>query len=198
MLPDPSLERHEPNPRAAPDLAWDAFRYVSDAMTPLEVDDFEARLFHDQAAREAVAEAVDTLGAIQVVARSTHRHQLAPGSVRMSRRRSRIFSSLASVAMAALILAVCWLSWGIVRPASIGSVIDVALAWTHLRSDPSGGDASPFVNDSTLVETVGAIESSAADVGFTEVADAPAERPLPTWMVAAVSPNFDSERSKDN
>jgi hypothetical protein len=42
----------------AEELPWLAFLYVSEEMTPDEVVDFEERLLTDQAAREAVAEAM--------------------------------------------------------------------------------------------------------------------------------------------
>lgn len=203
MTPDSPSERNEPNLWAnrGADLAWDAFRYVSDAMTPLEIDDFEERLFHDQAAREAVADAVDSLGATQIVAREVSVNRPVLASVGINHRRSRIGAPLVSMAMAAaVLLAACWGSGSIFRPASIGDAIDVALAWTHLRSDSVGLDASPPFADSTLNEPVGATESPTIDGGFAEVADVPAERPLPSWMVAAVSPNpdADADRPEDN
>lgn len=40
------------------ELPWLAFRYVSEELTPKEAQDFEERLMSDQAAREAVAQAM--------------------------------------------------------------------------------------------------------------------------------------------
>lgn len=55
-------------PNMNEDLHWLAFRYVCGEMTPGEEESFEHRLAADQAAREAVAEAVELQGAIRVVA----------------------------------------------------------------------------------------------------------------------------------
>ena len=148
MPPDPSLGRNEFNFRATPELAWDAFRYVCDLMGPPEVDDFEARLFQDQATREAVAEAVDSLGAIGIVARevrlplptrlgfvsdqptSTSPHPGPPGLTSMA---------MAMAMAAAVLLAVLPAVLGtLLRPSSIGNAIDVALAWTNLREGHVG------------------------------------------------------------
>ncbi len=46
------------------DLAWLAFVYVSGELTHAEAEAFERRLAQDQAAREAVAEAVALIGAV--------------------------------------------------------------------------------------------------------------------------------------
>jgi len=202
MPPRPPLEPNEPKPRAieVEDLAWDAFRYVSDAMTPLEAAAFERRLLDDLAACEAVAEAVDSLGAIGLVAREVAgREELA--SFRMGRRRPRVLAPLGLLATAAtVLLAAFWGSGTILRPASIGNAIDVALAWTDLREGSTAVDATPAPGDSSSIEIIGASESSSLDGTFNDVADVPAERPLPSWMVAAVSPKSDddSRRPEDN
>jgi hypothetical protein len=43
---------------ATEELGWLAFRYISNEMSPAEVESFERRLVNDQLAREAVAQAV--------------------------------------------------------------------------------------------------------------------------------------------
>jgi hypothetical protein len=53
MYPDDSLAQ-----AYAEELPWLAFLYVSEELTPDEVVDFEERMLTDQAAREAVAEAM--------------------------------------------------------------------------------------------------------------------------------------------
>ena len=49
------------------DLDWLAFRYISNEMTPPEAESFEWLLADDQAAREAVARAVDLAQAVACV-----------------------------------------------------------------------------------------------------------------------------------
>ena len=207
MNPDASIRPNEPDLRPSltaattDDLAWDAFRYVADAMTPVELEDFEERLFHDQVAREAVADAVDRLGSIQIVAREVVTRSPAWGSFRTHRRRSRAWTALGSVAMAAAILLVaCWGPGWVVRQGSIAAAIDVALAWSHLRSDALSGDASPPLSDFGPTEIPSTAEVSMIDASVVEPADVSAERPLPSWMVAAVSPDPDADahRPEDN
>ncbi len=202
MPPSLPLEPNEPNLRAieGDDLAWDAFRYVSDAMTPPEIEAFELRLLDDLGACEAVADAVDSLGAIGIVAREVAVNSPALGSFRINRRLPRILAPLGLLAPAAALLLACWGSGTILRPTSIGNAMDVALAWTNLREGASLGDTVPAPGESAPVDPVGVSESSNLDGNFTEVAEVPAERPLPSWMVAAVSPmpDDDSQRPEDN
>lgn len=66
-------------------LAWQAFRYVSHDMAWQELAQFEARLEVDQAAREAVAEAVQLSDLVVVVAQSTTPTHATPTSAEPSR-----------------------------------------------------------------------------------------------------------------
>ena len=153
------------------DLAWLAFRYVAAAMSPGEADQFEARLLDDQNARLAVAAAVDQFGALAIVAREVAGRPDPWSTRRRVWRRGAILALAAGVVLAA--------GWGIervVRPATG----DVALAWATLRGEGGpGDDPTPPV-----------AEPAPSDPGGADpvVAEVPAERPVPSWMVAAVAP----------
>ena len=60
------------------DLAWLAFRYVAGELDADAESAFEARLDHDQAAREAVAGAVGLVGAVARASASIHVRFLSP------------------------------------------------------------------------------------------------------------------------
>ena len=165
------------------ELAWDACRYLTDAMSPTEIDRFEHRLGRDQIAREALAAAVDQLGAIQIVARDTET-SLAPISRRWLRR-SRRQIPVGGMVAAALILVVAGVAYRPSQQRSVENPTDVALAWTDLRDQTPSGDLAPVVNDPLAASAFG----DEAGSGFDDV---PAEQPLPSWMLAVVGPAPDS------
>ena len=161
------------------DRAWAALRYVLDELTPLETARFEATLVHDQAAREALAAAVDQVGAMGIVAREALAAPL--GSFRLKSNRHRR-GLLRLAAAAAIVAVVGWGSmWFVPRDSAA-----VALAWSNIRDEAAATDSVvPISPDASLVDPVGAGDPGNTDSTFTEVA---AERPLPSWMMAAVAP----------
>ena len=176
------------DPRGIPgdDLAWAAYRYVADAMDRLEVDAFEQRLIEDQVAREAVAAAVDQLGALAIVARELSHEVRARPPGRPVRTRNRWGrSAVVAVALAAGFLLIAW--WGTADQPRSGAdqAAAVAAAWTSLRGELAPPEGTlPFPPESGGGESVPA----APDAGGTEIAEVPAEQPLPSWIMAAVAP----------
>ena len=74
----------------APALEWLAFRYVTDELTELEREAFEVRLADDQAAREAVAAAVElTQAVVWVEHESTVNARPVAAPTRPQRERTR-------------------------------------------------------------------------------------------------------------
>ncbi len=181
---------HHADPGATPgdDLAWEAFRYVADAMTRLEVDAFEHRLLADQSAREAVAAAVDQFAALAIVSR-----ELAaslPAAIPFAAlgwRRGRGRAGLVALVSAACVLLAAW--WGSTArrgPDPMDLSADLARAWADLRQGSTAPEGTlPFLPDFGGVGS----DPALADVGVPEIVEVPADQPLPSWMMAAVAPD---------
>lgn len=148
------------------ELHWLAFRYVSGEMTDQEQELFEQQLAEDQAAREAVEQAVEMLEAVRLVSSE-------PASLRPSIFRRRI--AWVAAAAAGLFLIVCTSWWRSVTPPnpdSAGQHADhvlapnhapdsaqVVSAWAELqreqvREDPAFGPAEPDMPPNADMEIV--------------------------------------------
>jgi len=178
----------EPDHGATPgaDLAWEAFRYVADAMSPLEVAAFEHRLLADQSAREAVAAAVDQFAALTIVSR-----ELAaslPAAIPFAARgwRRGRAGLVALVSAACVLLAAWWGSTARRGPDPMDLSADLARAWADLRQGTTAPEGTlPFLPDFGGVGT----DPALADAGVPEIVEVPANQPLPSWMMAAVAPD---------
>ncbi len=179
---------HDADPGATPgaDLAWEAFRYVADAMSPLEVAAFEHRLLADQSAREAVAAAVDQLGAVAIVSRELAATSPAavPFLARVGRRGRA--GLVALVAAASVLLAAWWGSTARRGPDPMDLSADLARAWADLRQGSTAPEGTlPFLPDFGGVGS----DPALADAAVPEIVEVPADQPLPSWMMAAVAPD---------
>jgi hypothetical protein len=153
------------DPRRETDLDWAAFRYVSGELVDADRLAFEDRLEHDQAAREAVAAAVELAGAIRLVG----------GEPPIVARRTRhpLFWGLGAAIAAGLLL---WLvpAWLATHHGQAGN--EVALAWSDLRGQVE--QAGEVVEDEAIGDEVE--EEAAQDV--------------PDWMIEVVTePSFGPE-----
>ena len=169
------------------DLAWDAHRYLTDAMNLAEIATFEHRLGGEQVVREALAAAVDQIGAIQLVALESVK---PPVSIAFSgSRRMRWMSTVGGMVAAALVLIGVGLAYRSTPTQPLDSGTDVATAWTDLRGNKSGsGDLAAVGTDSTVPSALGD-DAEGAFVDFN------AEEPVPSWMMAVVGPAPDSSEA---
>src|SRR4051812_7029606 len=121
------------------DLRWTAFLYVTGDLSSVEEAAFELRLADDQAAREAVGEAVELAGALSTTEPGAWGR---PRSGRFPARRVLTWSALA--AAASLVVAGLWsLRQG---PAVSPDATEVAIAWSGLRRmEPIGGGEVDFI-----------------------------------------------------
>ena len=149
------------------DLHWDAFRYVSGALTAPESALFEERLDHDQGAREAVAAAV---ALVSVLARIDD-----PRTIPISppvRHVPRRLLTWAASGVAASLLAVVASHFLAPRHDAATGVTParaVALTWSNLLRD----EDPPAERLALLDDVPGASEFESDD------------RALPGWLVAA-------------
>jgi hypothetical protein len=189
----------EPSPDT--DLHWLAFRYVCGELTGDESVALEARLAHDLAAQEAVAEAVELVGAVGLAA-SSARPTILP--IRPARTRRIMIWAIPVSAAACLLLAFGLNVLGHRKPAagplaSHPSALvatptrDVALAWSGLRRE-EGIQPSD--------QTTWPVESSGiAELELLPVAEEGESSP-PSWLVAAASlretPTPDASETKEN
>ena len=201
MRPQPPPES-QPNPepvrsRPGDDTIWDAYCYLTDVMPADLVARFEDRLAVDRAARDALAEAVQLVGAARFVAgdRDLFETCLHLDGTRPKRRRRRWMLAAASATAAALVLTV-WGAGLLIR----SRAIEVALAWVDLRSGADAGEsaAAPgpdlpatdvaYPTDSNVVDGEGDV---------VEVSDLAAEQPLPSWVLATI-PDSEHAASEGN
>src|SRR5262245_54743822 len=163
------------------DLDWLAFCYAAGDLDPADVELFEARLADDQAAREALARAVELTQT--VAAAETHCGDSVTPATRTNLDWNRRLSWMAVGGLASLLLAVLWS--GFVGPTwntaqnrlTANSRYQLAMAWNNTRTEFSGiTEAGLWVplagNDA---------EDDANDMAANdEVAD------TPSWMTAAI------------
>jgi hypothetical protein len=155
------------------DLDWLAFCYAAGELTADDAEQFEARLADDQAAREALARAVELTQT--VAAAETQMGDLVTPA-RQQYDWSRRISWMAVGGVASLLAALLWsavagLTWH--KPNS-GSRSQLAMAWNQTRSDFAE------VREAALWSAAGDFEDDGADLAADDVPEAP------SWMTAAV------------
>jgi hypothetical protein len=164
------------------DLDWMAFCYAAGELDPGDAELFEARLADDQAAREALARAVELTQT--VAAAETQCGDLVAPAIRTNLDWNRRFSWMAVGGLASLLLAVLWS--GFVGPTwntahnrlTANSRYQLAMVWNNTRSEFSGiNEAGLWIPLAGNDADYDANDLSAND----EVAD------TPSWMTAAVS-----------
>jgi hypothetical protein len=169
------------------DLLWLAFRYVTSEMDADEVSAFETRLSHDQAAREAVAEAVQLVGAVSLASSSDE-----VLSLRRSARGWRPWFAAAAAA-ACVIFVVGYREFASSRalpalPASKlaggnGPDDAVALAWSALFE---GEDDAPLASGEVLAWLDESEIPGDSDPALSAITDADGNAVSP-WMMEAAS-----------
>src|SRR5437764_4396286 len=164
------------------DLDWLAFCYAAGELGSAEAEFFEARLADDQAAREALARAVEltqTVAAAEThCAEETQYGDLVTTASRTNLDWNRRLSWMAVGGLAALLLAMLWS--GFVGPTwhtaqrrlTAQSRYQLAMAWNQARDEFAGVREAamwlPLTSDADD-------ESTAGDMG-DDIADAP------SWM----------------
>src|SRR6266850_973110 len=121
------------------ELDWLAFCYAADELSPAEAEQFEARLADDQAAREALARAVELTHA--VAAAEAQSGDFVTLAARSSTNWNTRLSWMAIGGLASLLLALLWS--GVVGPTwtaaqrrfSAASQHELALAWNMTRTE---------------------------------------------------------------
>ncbi len=159
-----------PEPDA--DLRWTAFLYVAGELPTAKEAEFERRLDDDQAAREAVAEAVELAGALASVGPGAFEPARTRGP---SARRALAWSAMA--AAASLAVATAWA----IRSSrtSPPDASEVAIAWSGLRShEPIGGEVD-FVSPPDEPHPASEL-------------DAPTDPALPSWLLTAAEARDDA------
>lgn len=181
---------------AQPELAWEAFCYVSGEMTFAEEDVFEQRLAEDQAAREAVAEAVSIVQGVQAAERWQAAQVQAFPQPASRWTRVAAWSSLAAVAAAVLVMILTADHRANVAPsapplqASLdtpANTVDLAVAkqlvvaWSQPESFPS--DLQDLLSPAPAVADDEIAELQDEELPSTEETGEAAFN----WMLAAVS-----------
>ena len=171
------------------ELDWLAFRYVAGELAPDEASDFEGRLAHDQAARDAVSRAVELTNAIRAA------ETAEPASVSPVRRQ-RLRMSLRLVAClsaCALVAIVChWLLRdGESQPSDVSerpltAAAQLAVVWSQARAEVADQQS-----DVRALLTV-------TDFGDSPVAaEGPAAPAVPDWMLSAVAIEVDRKSREE-
>lgn len=148
---------------------WTAVLYLLGELNAEEHAAFETTLAEDQAAREALAEAVALIGGLQGATPGFGRGRSS------MRQRSPMLAAVVGLAAALLL----WLAWP--RPDTAGN--DLALAWSGLV-----GQAGPDAADLPEEPEVGGLAAD-ADWSSPEGDD---EESVPAWMLEVVSRNGDA------
>ncbi len=168
------------------DLSWTAFRYVAGETSSAEADAFEARLADDQAAREAVAAAVELSGAIALL------DPVAAFPSRPRKRGSRAMVWVATGIAAGLMLGFGfdYLSSRLPTTAQPRMAEEVVRAWSDLRRQADDPDA--------LTHQL-ALNDDTADLAATLALVSDSEGEPPSWMseLATLPPLNASPRSEN-
>ncbi len=115
--------------RRETDLNWTAFQYVAGGLDEAERRAFEQRLDEDQLAREAVAAAVEIVGAVRLV---------APEPTPVFRLPAQPWLWGVGTAVAAGLLVWLLPAWLLVHQGRSGG--ELALAWSDMRGDIETGE----------------------------------------------------------
>lgn len=177
------------NPNIKPEqdeLSWRAFCYVAGEFSPAEAEQFEARLATDQAAREAVAEAVELLHAV-CAAEASEPVVAVAAKQRTAWSQKLVWISSGAIAAALLVVAVMNLNGLSGRFTSPGEPRNVAAvspaladAWSAVRSEYAAGadDANSQMLPASAVLTDAELALAEEDLALSTDA--------PSWMTAAV------------
>jgi hypothetical protein len=162
------------------DLHWTAFLYSSGDLPLDEAERFEARLADDQAARDALADAVELAGALAIVAPEFRPRRRLIG-------RRILFAASAFAAAACLVLA--FSSW-LLRPSlqDRPDASEVALAWSSLRG---GADVD------WLALPTGSPMAEAAQIDPEVEVEPSTDRALPSWLLSAASAPLDDTKEEE-
>ena len=164
------------------DLHWTAFLYTSGDLPADEESAFETRLLDDQAARDAVADAVELAGALAVVGPDFRRRRP------IGRRAFVAASVLAAAACLAVAIVPRLLPSRQDRP----DASDVAIAWSSLR----GGAEVGWMDLPTGSPTAG--PAQVAEIDAEAEVEPSTDRALPSWLLTAASaPLDDNPRQED-
>lgn len=165
------------------DEDWLAFRYIAAELSPGERAAFEQQLAESQAAREAVARAVELTQALVAAGPEVYavsRPPAAGGGQRRWRRATRWAAGLAASLL--LIVAVfsfgrSFVGTGASRPAETGfSAFDLAVIWSQTRGVLPADAAARW------------LPATEAELAAEPVAtEEPDEVVAPDWLLAAVS-----------
>jgi hypothetical protein len=159
------------------ELDWTAFCYAAGELSAAEAEQFEARLAGDQAAREALARAVELTQA--VAAAETHSDMLVAPATKLQSDWSTRLSWMAVGGLAAVLLAMLWS--GIVGPTwttvqqkhNAAARQELAVAWNTTRRE---------VREIGLWPATEADDDFNSELPFDDASIAES----PSWMTAAV------------
>jgi hypothetical protein len=156
------------------EILWLAFRYVAGEMGPDEAESFEHRLDRDQAAREAVAQAVELAGAVAAL-----RPESIPTLTLPRRRPLRIILGLAALAAAACL---SWLAFTpragepLAASPKVTPSATLTLAWSTLRQEREADK-----------DETSALLASNDDLPALSESDDSVDSGLPLWLLDAAS-----------
>jgi anti-sigma factor RsiW len=181
---------HEHNHEFENELDWQAFCYLSGELNEAETEQFEARLADDQAAREALARAVELTQAV-AAAESQAGAVVIPAGRGAADWSTRV-SWMAVGGLAAVLLAILWS--GAVGPAWQGrnaaGRIELASAWMAAREEIKlAGFGGPALGDDAADDAAFSTDLRSDNLAIDEA---------PSWMTAAVlSVNAEAPEAAD-
>jgi hypothetical protein len=163
---------------------WESLRYLDGGLTVAERDAFEARLEHDLAAGESLAQAVLLTEALALAPNgaSVAAVDRQDNVARPRRRRNRWAARVGAAAVAGLLLTIGWYAGGLAErgsgPVSPGS-IDLAVR-------PAAGGIPDGAMLDVWVSLNADREATADEAAVEPAADAVGETDVPDWMFAAL------------
>ncbi|MDZ4821282.1 MAG: hypothetical protein SGJ20_20160 [Planctomycetota bacterium] len=195
-------------------LEWLAFQYLSDELTPAEALVFEARMETDQAAREALAAAVELQqGALAVLRESRPlivpsqfpaAETFSPSQARSERGWRRHLSGIFSVAAACAILIVLFQYWqtGKVSElpggASSPDAAEVAMLWSSLQQQNSASLELDAATQHSATNDVASADINPETISSDFLENDVDPLVTPDWMVIALQPETEQLPSDSN
>ena len=164
------------------DLDLLAFRYIAAEMTAAEAEAFELRLADDQAAREAVARAVELAQAVACTRQETiplHRNDRSPLGTDRTRSASRLRRTVRWMVAAAASVAICVFGYQAIRHPSEAKTLAKLWAKARIGQDWTEPDGE------LLADLDDAMADDDSDVA------------VPAWLIEAVQ-GADSDKWEDS
>lgn len=181
-----------------PDRSWQAIRYLLGEVSAEETTELEAAMVDDQELRDLLADSVEFLGAVRIVAADAMSRPVVPRRSTSARPLIGRKAFLGAIAASAIVASCRLLGPAFLEPSDEPSAL--ASKWADIHGLDASEVGPPSVELTAAPADHASHVEGIGDIGPVDPNPASAsERPLPSWLIAATTdePGGDAPRSAD-